>query len=177
MKVVLVSGKARHGKDTVAQLLYEELQFSGCKVLITHFADVLKYVCKNFLGWNGKKDEYGRQLLQYIGTDVVRKKYPSLWADFIAIILDCFSDEWDCVIIPDCRFPNEISTISEKGFETYHIRVVRPGFEDELTSEQRSHISETALDEEIPDEYINNGGTLDDLKHSVSKFVKEKLYG
>ena len=60
MKVVLVSGKARHGKDTVAQLLYEELQFNGCKVLITHFADVLKYVCKNFLGWNGKKDEYGK---------------------------------------------------------------------------------------------------------------------
>ncbi len=41
----------------------------GYKVLIAHYADLVKYVAKTFFEWNGEKDEYGRSLLQHIGTE------------------------------------------------------------------------------------------------------------
>lgn len=55
MKVIAVSGHARHGKDTVARMLQEQLQADGNKVLITHYADLLKYICKTFFMWDGQK--------------------------------------------------------------------------------------------------------------------------
>ena len=47
MKVICISAKARHGKDTAAEIMKEYLEMQGKKVLITHFADLLKYLCKS----------------------------------------------------------------------------------------------------------------------------------
>lgn len=69
MKIVCISGKAQHGKDTTAKLLEEILEAQGNRVLIAHYGDLVKYVCKTFFGWDGKKDEKGRTLLQRVGTD------------------------------------------------------------------------------------------------------------
>ena len=44
MKVCCISAKARHGKDTAADMIAEYLENKGNKVLITHFADLLKYI-------------------------------------------------------------------------------------------------------------------------------------
>ena len=76
MKVILISGKARHGKDTLAGMMKEELERKSKRVLIAHYADLLKFICKNFFGWNGEKDDNGRALLQRVGTDVIRKQNP-----------------------------------------------------------------------------------------------------
>lgn len=57
MKIVCISGKAQHGKDTTAKLLEEILEAQGNRVLIAHYGDLVKYVCKTFFGWDGKKDE------------------------------------------------------------------------------------------------------------------------
>ena len=46
MKICCISAKARHGKDTAAELIKEHLEAQGQRVLITHFADLLKYICK-----------------------------------------------------------------------------------------------------------------------------------
>ena len=48
MKVIAISGKAQNGKDTTAGLLKSALEADGYKVLITHYADLLKYICKQF---------------------------------------------------------------------------------------------------------------------------------
>ena len=45
MKVITISGKAQNGKDTTAGLLKAALEADGYKVLITHYADLLKYIC------------------------------------------------------------------------------------------------------------------------------------
>ena len=94
MKVICISGKAQNGKDTTAKILEEKLISDGNKVLIAHFGDLVKYVCKTFFGWDGKKDENGRTLLQYVGTDKIRAKSPDYWVNFIVSILDIFCDEW-----------------------------------------------------------------------------------
>jgi hypothetical protein len=49
MKVCCISAKARHGKDTAAAMMAEYLEKQGYRVLITHFADLLKFICTKFL--------------------------------------------------------------------------------------------------------------------------------
>lgn len=107
MKIICISGKAQNGKDTTAKFLEETLTSQGHRVLIAHYGDLLKYICRAFFGWDGKKDEKGRSLLQYVGTDKIRAVSPDYWADFVVSILDIFPDEWDYVLLPDTRFPNE----------------------------------------------------------------------
>ncbi len=176
MKVILISGKAQNGKDTFASILNDQLERDGKRVLITHYADLLKYICRSYFRWDGNKDERGRQMLQYVGTDIIRKQNPSLWVDFVAMMLGYFHENWDYVIIPDCRFPNEVSTMVDNGFEVVHVRITRPDFISPLTEEQQKHPSETALDDTSPDFYIENKGTIKDLEKNTSKWIKENLY-
>ena len=176
MKVILISGKAQNGKDTTASILKQTLVDNGDRVLITHYADLLKYICTNYFGWDGKKDDKGRQILQYVGTDVIRKQNPTLWVEFVAMILKYFKGNWDYVIIPDCRFPNEITRLRDEGFDTTHLRVVRSGFESPLTEEQQNHPSETALDNFEADFVIDNNGSLEELEFKIDYLVEEYLY-
>lgn len=171
MKVITISGKAQNGKDTTAGFLKDALEADGYSVLITHYGDLLKYICQKFFGWDGKKDEKGRSILQYVGTDVIRAEQPNFWVGFIGNILDLFPDTWDYVLIPDCRFPNEVNVLKDSGLDVTHIRVVRDGFDSPLTPEQQQHPSETALDGTEPDYTIHNNGTLNDLRILVSCWV------
>ncbi len=173
MRVIAISGHAQNGKDTVAGMLKDQLESIGKRVMITHYADLLKYICKTFFGWDGRKDDAGRQILQYVGTDVVRKKYPDYWVDFVISIMRLFGHHWDYVIIPDARFPNELRRLKEEGFRVTHLRVVRSNFASPLTSEQAKHPSETALDNEEPDSRIFNDGSLDALEDAVTTWIKE----
>lgn len=84
-----------------------------------------------------------------------------------------FPGEWDYVLIPDCRFPNEVEVMKSLGPDVYHLRVFRQNFESPLTPEQQMHPSETALDDTLPDYYINNFGSLDDLRITISKWLAE----
>lgn len=175
MKVILISGKAQHGKDTTAGFLKEVLEEQGKKVLICHYGDLVKYICKTFFGWDGQKDEAGRSLLQRVGTDVIRRQCEDYWVRFILEVLGFFPNEWDYVLIPDCRFPNEVHLPRFVAFDTVHIRVVRPNFDNGLTPEQKVHPSETALDGARSDLYLVNNGTLKDLRLMVEDWVSGGL--
>ena len=168
MKVILISAKAQHGKDTSASILKEIYEAKNKRVLITHYADLLKYICKTFFNWNGEKDDYGRTLLQQVGTNTVCAKQPDFWVDFIISILNLFNDSWDVVIIPDCRFVNEIEKM-RANFDTTLIRIIRPDFDNGLSEIQKQHLSETALDNFDFDHIVYNTGSLEDLKNKLSK--------
>lgn len=176
MKVICISGKAQHGKDTTAGMMKTALEGMGHTVLIAHYGDLLKYVCRAFFGWNGEKDAYGRSLLQKVGTGIVREQRPNFWVDFIKDLLSMFPNEWDFVIIPDSRFPNEIESLKQAGLSVIHLRVRRENFESPLTTEQQNHPSETALDHVVPDFLIVNDGTLEDLYNKVCNLVVDR-YG
>lgn len=174
MKLILISGKAQHGKDSTANILSKELKANGKHVLIAHFGDLVKYVCKQFFDWNGEKDNYGRSLLQRVGTDEVRKQYPNFWVDFIKNILTVFND-WDYVLIPDCRFPNEVEMFN--NFDKIAIRINRTNYISELTEEQQNHPSETSLDNYQFDYVINSKSGLDYLEKEVKRFLEVLLDG
>ena len=179
MKIILISGKAGSGKDTVAEILKEHLISDGIsesKILVTHFADLLKYIATKFFGWNGVKDDAGRTLLQHLGTNVVREKNPNYWTDFIKSILKLFENEWEYVFIPDTRFPNEVSEIVSNFEDVKVVRVNRPR-NNILSETQQEHPSETALDDFKFDVVLENSfETLDEL----SQYLREmecKIYG
>lgn len=173
MKVICISGKAGHGKDTAARFLKENLELCENSVLITHFGDLVKYVCKAFFDWDGKKNEAGRELLQTVGTDIVRDEDPDYWVRFIANMLGFFEHAWDYVLIPDCRFQNEIEYLVASGFDVKHIRVVRDNYVSTMPEEQQNHISETALDDYPADIYVHNSGYLADFYDNLLIAVDE----
>lgn len=171
MTIITISGKAESGKDTTAHIMQEELENMGYSVLITHYADLLKFICKNFFDWDGQKNEEGRTLLQRVGTEGIRKYNPDYWVEFIMEMLNFFPDEWDYVLIPDARFPNEIDLLKKDGFNVVTIDVVRENYDNHLTEEQRNHPSETALDGYNFDYTLLNLTTMEDLYASVESLV------
>lgn len=170
MKIICISGKAQHGKDTSAELLNHMLQNHGKRTVIMHYADLLKYICEKYFGWNGLKDAAGRTLLQKVGTDIVRKRAPDYWVNHLVKLIDVFYDVWDYVIIPDTRFPNEIDTWKESGYDVVHVRIDRPYFNSPLDAEQQQHPSETALDNVAPDWWITNT-TLELLQEQLQELA------
>lgn len=173
-QIIVISGAAGSGKDTAANILSSKLQNDGYKVIVTHFADLLKYICRTFFNWDGRKDEKGRTLLQRIGTDVIRKRFPDLWVDFISDMLTCFADEWDYAIVADARFPNEVDKLKE-NFDVVYLRI-ESNRSSRLTQEQQAHSSEAALDNVPADYNIKNDDTILILEKRLNNWMEEYIY-
>lgn len=150
-KIILFSGKAEAGKTTAAGTLWYLLVKHGeetgrrINAVIIPYADYVKTTAQMLFNWNGKKDEEGRALLQWWGTDIVRQKDPNFWVDTVVRLVKVAEDELDYVLIDDCRFPNELEAWDD--YTHWAVRVERPGHENKLTPEQRIHPSETSLDD------------------------------
>jgi hypothetical protein len=159
--VINISGKAGHGKDTFASHLKEYLESQGLVVTVLHFAKAVKEIAKIEFGWDGNKDEKGRQLLIDVGMKY-REIDPDIWVK--KLIPDIGTYLVDVILIPDTRFPNEISMIQDycetKGYNHTAVRVNRPAFENKtLTIGQKKDISETSLDNpELFEYYFNCWG-------------------
>ena len=154
-KVILISGKAEHGKTTAANQIKKTLEEYGYKVVITRYAKYLKEIAAEYCGWDGNKDEAGRTLLQQLGTDIIRKRLnkPEFHVDRVCEDIEIASDYVDYVIIDDARYPNEIyyplAKFGKEKVFTYRVnRTTEDGrpFSNSLTEEQKKHISETSLD-------------------------------
>lgn len=171
MNVIAISGKAEAGKDTFATFFKEIV--NDKRVLVVHYADYLKFIARQYFDWDGRKDAEGRELLQYLGTDIVRKKSPDFWVEAVIRLIFALEDYYDFVLIPDCRFPNEILLMREKfGASLVSVRITRRGFQNSLTEKQRSHASETALDAFTFDWDISPDNNLDSLRLMAIEFVE-----
>ena len=179
MRVVAISGKAESGKDTIAKEIKYLLEEQNYKVMIIHFADVLKFVCRQYFDWDGQKDDYGRSLLQQVGTEMREKNNPNMWVNITKELIRGIGAEFDWVLVPDTRFKEEINMLNEY-FDCTSIRVLRQDIDsygvandhiNHLTDEQRAHKSECDLDDYkfdyliINNYYINN----DDINNTTLK--------
>ena len=146
MNVILISGKARAGKTSTANILKSLLEKNGKRVLIANYGGLVKYVSEKFWGWNGEKEGCGRTILQNVG-DIVRNKDIDYWVNFVKDFIVASKDKWDYALIDDVRFLNEINRWRNiDGIDYITVRVERLGFDSPLTREQQNHISETSLD-------------------------------
>ena len=79
MEIIIISGKSGSGKDTFANIMRSKLEAVGCNCLTIHFADLVKHYCSDYYQWNGDKSTpEGRRILQVLGTNKVRHKFPDL---------------------------------------------------------------------------------------------------
>lgn len=168
---------AQSGKDTGANFFEKYMTSQGKKVWITHHADLLKQMAKDIYKWDGQKDEYGRGLLQYLGTDKVRKMRPDYWVEHVLGQLDLIDGDIDYVIIPDSRFPNEIDAYKDAGYVTIPVDIARPGYDNGLTEEQRNHPSEIALRGYPFAVNLVNDGTLEEYEAKIIDFANKLMKG
>ena len=173
MEVMIISGKSQSGKDTFANLMREKLEAAGCNCITMHFADLVKYYAKQYYNWNEIKDDYGRNLLQQLGTNKVRERFPDYWAEIVGKFLAAVPDDFDCAFIPDARFENEIDGVKRYNPQAIVIRMER--FNEDgsayvnpaLTEDQKLHPSETSLDDYTDWDYIVENHNLQELKESA----------
>lgn len=147
-KIILISGKAESGKTTLADALKHILENDDRKVVKMSYATTLKEYCKKYFGWDGTNENKPRQLLQELGTDIIRNKLnkPLFHAQRLAEDIEILWDKFDYVVVDDCRFPNEYYYLKAKFPEqVLFINVKRPNHISKLTTEQLNHETETAL--------------------------------
>ena len=172
MTIVLFSGKAEAGKSLSASLLKTMLEAQGKRVAIIPYGDYVKHTAKLVWGWDGKKDEAGRKLLQWWGTDVVREKWPGFWAETVMRLASAVYDLLDYILIDDARYQNEITCWD--CCDCLSVRIERPNHENALTLEQRQHISETSLDN-WPFDVTITADTKQELEAQIRGKVLDRL--
>lgn len=174
MKVVLIAGGAQHGKDTSASILKNKFEQNGKRCLILRYGDYLKFLCKEHFGWDGNKDIIGRSLLQIYGTEKARDNNPDVWVNVVIETVKAFGKDYDYVLIPDFRYPNEHTRWDDNGFETFTIWVHRNDFDNGLTEEQKNHRSETALLDFNFDWIISVPSKIDKLQDALYNMLEQK---
>lgn len=180
---IIISGKSGSGKDMMAQFMKEELAKHNQKALIIHYADAVKWFCRDFLDWDGKKDEVGRTLLQMVGTDIVRARHPNFWVGIVVGLIQAFEPykDFDVAIVPDARFENEVNISLENLKNCVSVRIERttngePWVNPTLTEDQRNHPSETSLDCFAFDYVVHNDEGLDMLRESAHAILADLKY-
>ncbi len=185
---ILLAGDAGSGKDFSADLVenYINTEFKELKVKRLSFGDVLKEICfditnkfvpSRYLPSDYSIDYYydpekknevlsdvnmntPRHIMQYIGTDIIRKYQPDFFARALARKIKEDEDNNVVYLIADLRFPNEYEAVNEIC-ETYTIRVYREN-NNRLKGEEKRHISENSLKEFKYDfEFDNKINSLD----------------
>lgn len=185
--IIGVSGKARSGKNTFAEMLAEELyKRTGEAYVMMAYADVLKNMVQNefdlswdqlwgdekeaedhrYVKWpdDGGEDRgwwTGREIMQAFGG-FYRSIDPNFWTKKLFRTIE--EKEYKNVIITDVRYPNEVGPVVERN--GYHVRVNRPTAD---AVHGKTHASETSLDAPYRVDFaVVNTGTLDDLRKLAS---------
>lgn len=108
MRIIGLAGPMGCGKSTIAKMLNEK--FNGP---VLPMAGPLKGIAM-VMGWDGKKDDRGRKMLQTLGTDVGRAYDPEIWTKLWSEQLDTVPLEY-VIKCDDVRFVNEAKVIRERG--------------------------------------------------------------
>ncbi len=176
LTIYLISGKARHGKTTTANMIKDYYTSIGKKSLVTSYGKYIKMYVKEITDWDGRDETKPRDMLQSLGTEVIRKKLgkEDFYVKRLDEDMDVYNEYVDAVMIDDVRLPIEMDYFLDRYPERIKtIHVVRPNFESELTSKQKGHETEIGLDNYSKYDYtILNDGSLDDLRTKVYSIIE-----
>jgi len=169
--IYLIGGKAKHGKDTFSSFLKEVYESNGKTVIVTQLSKYIKYYAREMTGWNLTEEDKPRELLQQLGTNIIREELgkDDLFINRMIDDIDVYSCFYDAVIISDVRFKKEIWGVKKAHPEAISIRMFRPNFDNGLTEEQKKHKTEIDLDDfnEFDEEITNT--TFDNLKEDAKR--------
>jgi len=189
-KVFVLVGKKQSGKDTTYDYMAKELGDYACTQVM--FAGPLKDFCKEWFGLTHDQcygtdydkntltglahpDEGGRhmtarEVLQYVGTDMMRKLDPNIWVKRCWASVDNALSKPDVkhVFVTDCRFPNELSSSIDRE-DTIVIKLKRKNYKH-----RDEHISETALDdvEDSSYDFVIEAANVEEIKEQCLNILQ-----
>jgi hypothetical protein len=174
--IFAISGNARAGKDSTADILAKLLNGKLTKVPI---ARSLKYIAKDYFGYNGTHNNEDRKILQTLGTDIIREKLhkPIFHIQQSCDVIEIIQDYYDYIILPDLRFDNEAFYLRTTFLDkVIFLKVERidDNKDDNLTSEQHNHKSENGLVLFKDYDYIiKSKSGLDNLENVIKDVMGE----
>lgn len=183
MALIVISGKARSGKDTLGEALKQKFTENYFTMA---YANELKRKCgvdfdlskeQLFGDLKEVQDERypkedgscwtPREILQHMGTEAYRAVEDGFWVRQLFKYIE--RNYLENVIITDGRFPDEINAVKDRG--GIHIRICR---DEEGAAQGSTHASETSLDNMDNADYtISNNGTIAELKVIAEEIIKE----
>ena len=175
-KIIIISGKARQGKDTLSKYIKEAYEENNKKVINLTYAFYLKEYVKKITYWDGEESTKPRDILQTLGTEIIKEKIDKYFFTKRMITdIEVYSYYFDVIIISDARFVEEIEEIKKVYKNTTVIRIIRPNYDNKLTDKEKNHKSEIDLDDDYDkmDYVVINDLDLQDLKMKAKKIVEE----
>lgn len=172
--IILISGKARSGKSTVAKIIEDSLK-ENKKIVVSPYTKYLKMYIEEITNTKITDTNKPRDLLQKISSELIKKELtnPNLLITRQLEDLEIYSYFMDVVIIPDVRFKEELEIIKEKFKNVISIRVIRNNYQSDLTEEQKNDITETALDDYNNYDYIIINDGITTLKEASNKIIND----
>lgn len=173
MKIILLGGKANSGKDTTAEIIDQYYRDRGLDVVNIQIAFYIKMYAKEIAKWDGDNETKPRQLLQDLGTELIRKQIDeNFFIKRIIQDIDVYSRYFDIITISDGRLPEEFAAIKLAYPETVTVHVTRPGYVSKLSKGQKAHVTEALVDEIEYDYDIVNDSTIEDLEIKAIDLVR-----
>lgn len=174
-QIFILSGKARSGKETVSNIIKNYYQDKD--VVTISFATYLKEYAKKISGWNGNEKEKPRELLQQLGVELIKEKIDDkLLIKRVLEDIKVYSYFFDIIIITDARLIDEIESVKYEYPKSKIIRIIRDSYENNLTNNQKKHITETGLDNYNNFDYIVKNDDLNKLKEDINSILDEVNY-
>jgi hypothetical protein len=171
---IFVSGFARSGKDSVADILVEEFENNGVKAEKFAFANELKNEVSACLGITREQldlfkneNKEGRRLLQSYGQAKKYFKGKYYWVS--KLLNKVVETDSEYVIISDYRFPYESDFISDFGLVANFVKVIRDNVQVD------NHISEVGLANVAFPNVIENNKSFAELREQVNMLVNKWL--
>lgn len=168
---IIILGKAGAGKTTVAQMLNGLARFTPIS-----FAAPLKDMAADLWGEDARMD---RDKLQKLGI-AVREIDCDAWSNLLFRRIERLTTDRPSLrlCVDDCRFPNELAGLIDRGWITVRVssdfgeRETRLQKIGKLTDRaQLEHESETRLDSFVPMFSISNNGDREDLRKRVVRIL------
>lgn len=171
MKLIAFCAKGpRSGKTSMAGFVATHLlRQKGYNSKVLSFAQPIKDLAREHFGWDGEKDERGRNLLLNLGTHTGRAYDENIWLrkwqDRVIDTLSTFQNTY--VLCDDLRFENEYEAVKRMGGTI--ILVNRPGYE------KPNMTAEGVERPDLVDYTYLNTRDLKDMNDWAREFVNENI--
>ena len=164
MKLYLICGKARAGKDTFAKLIKQEEEKDNNKVCILKLTAPLYSWAEDYFNYDKEKDEKPRELLQTLGYDILQLKLKKkdFLLDYLITTIEVLDNYYDVGLITDGRLVHEIEVLKEK-YPNIKTILLTNKQDNKLTNKEKNHQTEIDLDDYKDFDYIVENKDMESL--------------
>lgn len=173
MKLYVIGGKAKSGKNTLGKFLREELKEYGYKPCVMHITSPLYSYAENYFEWNQNSDEKPREFLQKMGIEIIKEKLgkKTFLLDRLSEDIEILQEFFDVFIIVDARLKEEFHYFKEKYPDVVSIKLERDDFKSNLTTTEQAHITENDLNNYNEFDYLVKNTGIIELKQQAKDIV------